>query len=118
MRRWPNMRVLHHRLIDGEEGGVSGLYEFVYRGARLRVIASDGLGWDHVSVSTRSRCPTWEEMAYIKSLFFRDDETAIEFHVPVSDHINQHPYCLHLWRPNDGREIPRPDAALVGVRTA
>ncbi len=26
-----------------------------------------------------------------------------------------HELVLHLWRPNDGREIPRPPSMMVGV---
>lgn len=77
------------------------------------VIASSGEGWDHVSVSRTNRCPNWPEMAHIYGLFFRDDETAMQLHVPNTDHINHHPNCLHLWRPIDS-EIPRPPAEFVG----
>jgi len=79
---------------------------------RLGVIATQGEGWDHVSVSTPTRCPKWEEMEYIKRLFFRDDETAMQLHVPPADHKNCHEFCLHLWRPQDGA-IPRPPSILV-----
>lgn len=81
--------------------------------APLKVIASSGEGWDHVSVSRENRCPNWPEMSYIHRLFFREDETAMQLHVPESDHINCHPYCLHLWRPHKA-EIPRPPASMVG----
>jgi len=83
--------------------------------AMIAVVASSGEGWDHVSVSRPNRCPNWPEMEYIAGLFFNDDETAMQLHVPPSDHVNNHPYCLHWWRPID-REIPRPDAILVGVK--
>ncbi len=83
-------------------------------GGTLRVIASAGEGWDHVSVSRLGRCPNWPEMEHIKRLFFRNDETAMQLHVPPADHVNMHPYCLHLWRPLTG-EIPRPPAILVGA---
>lgn len=78
----------------------------------LAVIASWEGGWDHVSVSRRDRTPTWGEMETIKRLFFADDETAMQLHVPVSDHINNHPYCLHLWRPH-GETIPMPPKWMV-----
>lgn len=81
--------------------------------APMRVIASDGMGWDHVSVSRANRCPNWPELEHVKRLFFRDDETAMQLHVPPSDHTSLHDYCLHLWRPNDGREIPRPPVMMV-----
>jgi len=81
--------------------------------AAMRVIASSGEDWDHVSVSRAKRPPNWTEMAYVKGLFFNDDETAMQLHVPLSDHINVHPNCLHLWRPHNV-EIPRPPALMVG----
>lgn len=83
--------------------------------APLRVIASSGEGWDHVSVSRRNRTPNYPEMQVIYRLFFREDETAMQLHVPETDHVNCHPNCLHLWRPLD-TEIPRPDAYMVGPK--
>lgn len=82
-------------------------------GGPMRVIASAGDGWDHVSVSRRNRCPNWPEMEHVKRLFFRDEETAMQLHVPPADHVNCHPHCLHLWRPLAG-EIPRPPSIMVG----
>ena len=79
----------------------------------LRVIASTGLGWDHVSVSRETRCPNWPEMECVRLLFFRENETVMQLHVPTSEHVNNHPYCLHLWRPLNA-EIPRPPSILVG----
>jgi hypothetical protein len=82
-------------------------------GRALVCIASTGEGWDHVSVSLSNRTPNWPEMEHVKRAFFKDGETAMQLHVPLADHINAHPNCLHLWRPNDGREIPRPPAEFV-----
>lgn len=76
-------------------------------------VASNGDGWDHVSVSISNRCPNWAEMSHVKRSFFEDHETAMQLHVPTADHLNAHPFCLHLWRPNDGRDIPRPPAEFV-----
>ena len=80
--------------------------------ALIRVIASSADGWDHVSVSRPNRCPNWTEMEYIKRLFFKEDETAMQLHVPPSDHISVHPYCLHMWRPHD-EQIPMPPKDMV-----
>ena len=89
---------------------------FIFRtpidGKTLRVIASNGDGWDHVSVSLTSRAPRWEEMEFIKRKFFHDYETAMQLHVPPSEHVNNHPHCLHLWRPHNS-EIPRPPKIMV-----
>jgi len=81
--------------------------------APMTVIASIGEGWEHVSVSRTNRCPNWPEMDHIKRLFFRDNETVMQLHVPIQDHINFHPNCLHLWRPLNA-EIPRPPAWMIG----
>jgi hypothetical protein len=81
-------------------------------GGELRVVASDGLGWDHVSVSRKNRTPNWAEMEFIKRRFFADNETAMQLHVPPAQHISVHPHCLHLWRPQAG-VIPLPPDYMV-----
>lgn len=81
-------------------------------GHDLRIIASTGDGWDHVSVSRADRCPIWREMEQVKRRFFADTETAMQLHVPPSAHISVHPYCLHLWRPQSV-DIPRPPEWMV-----
>lgn len=81
----------------------------------LCVIAATGEGWDHVSVSRKNRVPNWYEMEYIKRKFFLPEEVAFEFHVAESDHISNHPHCLHLWRPVD-QVIPLPPSWMVGVK--
>ena len=93
----------------------------------LKVIASDGLlvpedeqglgGWEHVSVSLPDRCPTWSEMCKVKALFWDEHDCVVQFHPPRSEYVNQHPYCLHLWRSID-RLFPMPPSILVGLRVA
>ena len=78
----------------------------------FHIIAVAAEGWDHVSVSLRDRCPTWEEMEWIKRMFFEEHETAMQLHVPPSKHIDRHPYCLHLWR-SQTVEIPLPPSEMV-----
>ena len=110
----------HYRLTDQSIvrrfGGVGddtcGVFRVPVGVAWLRVIASAAEGWDHVSVSTKMRCPSWREMDYIKRRFFRDNEVAYQLHVTPADHINCHPYTLHLWRPHD-RPIPLPPTFMV-----
>jgi hypothetical protein len=80
----------------------------------LMIIASAEGGWDHVSVSRRNRCPNWAEMEHVAQRFFADDETAMQLHVPAGDHVNNHPHCLHWWRPQD-QPIPRPPSVFVGI---
>lgn len=81
----------------------------------LKVIASDGLQWEHVSVSLPDRSPTWEEMCKIKTLFWDPEDVVIQYHPGHSDYINNHPYCLHLWRPVN-QSLPVPDPLMVGSK--
>lgn len=90
----------------------SGTFLLAYNGELLRVIASIGMGWDHVSVSVEDRIPTWEEMDFVKRKFFREDEWAVQYHPAPSAHINCHPFCLHLWRPHK-HTLPTPPVNLV-----
>lgn len=85
-------------------------------GQQVRVIASDGAGWEHVSVSRKDRCPTWEEMCQIKDMFWDEDDCVVQYHPPKEDWVNNHPNCLHLWRPI-GVEFPRPPSIMVGIRS-
>jgi hypothetical protein len=78
----------------------------------MRCIASNGEGWDHVSVSVAGRTPTWAEMEYVKRMFFKPTEVAMQLHVPVDDHINIHPNVLHIWRPHHAT-IPLPPKIMV-----
>ena len=82
-------------------------------GTELAIIGSDGEGWEHVSVSCRHRTPNWEEMCFVKDLFWDDEATVIQYHPPRSKYVNCHPNCLHLWRPV-GRNVELPPMILVG----
>ena len=104
----------------GQRGdGGNGMFKVFVGGRSFFVLASNGGGWEHVSVSPCSRkrqsCPTWDEMCAIKDMFFSEDECVVQYHPPKEDYVNQHPYCLHLWRPI-GVELPRPPAIFVGLK--
>ena len=93
----------------GEDGGAGWVG---VKGRSLWVVFSWGGGWDHVSVSLPSRCPTWEEMCAVKDVFFREDECCVEYHPRKADYVNNHPYCLHIWRPQLA-ELPVPPRNMV-----
>lgn len=78
----------------------------------MRVIASCGEGWDHVSVSRQNRCPNWIEMDRVKRSFFKEHEVCMQLHVAEKDHISVCHNCLHIWRPHD-TEIPLPPSIMV-----
>lgn len=119
------MRNLHeidaHRRVDwelrahgvvGDKG--NGCFELMHEGgAQLWIIASNGGGWDHLSVSLKDRCPTWLEMEAVRKLFTAPGEVWLQFGVPSRDHINLHEYCLHWWR-HQHREVRLPPGWMVG----
>lgn len=87
--------------------GNNGAFLIPFGKVELMVIISDGGGWDHVSVSVENRCPTWDEMHFIKTVFFDPDETVIQYFPPVKKYINFCGNCLHMWRKqNHTYELP------------
>lgn len=99
----------------GDSGGGVFAFKSPKDGRVLRVIASDQNGWDHVSVSKPSKTPTWEEMEWIKRMFFKPDEVCMQLHVQESEHISYHDHCLHIWRPHHAY-VPLPPSWMVGVK--
>ncbi len=101
--------------------GLNGLFEVMGPCSTvLRIIANDAStpdaqGWEHVSVSTWRRCPNWPEMCFVKNLFWDEEELVIQYHVPISKHINNHPFVLHLWRDTINPHPRMPPARAVGV---
>lgn len=96
--------------------GNNGFFVFMFAGYQVRVRASEGLGWEHCSVSiNRDRTPSWEIMCAVKDLFWDEEDTVIQFHPKKSEYVNCHPHVLHLWRPTD-KEIELPDSILVGFK--
>lgn len=130
MRPTPWLLAEPHRVmlpgLESQYGDDYGCFHIPHAktGVKLRCIVSSGKvglaefgekwAWDHVSVSLPGRCPNWPEMSFIKSVFWADDETAFQLHVPAADHLSLHPYCLHLWRPLALR-IPLPPSEMVAA---
>lgn len=94
------------------ENGFNGFFVIKNGFHKLRVIISDQLGWDHVSVSMKNRMPSWDDMCLVKYLCFDSDETVVQFHPKHSEYINFHPYTLHLWRKH-GAEYELPPSLMV-----
>jgi len=95
----------------------NGLFRFERDGIVFSVISSDGMGWDHVSVSiNKNRTPTWAEMCMIKDLFWSPEDCVVQFHPPSSEYVNNHPRCLHLWK-KQGENFETPPSIMVGVKS-
>ena len=95
--------------------GNNGAFYIPFESFTLKVIASDGMGWEHVSASLPNRCPNWKEMCFLKDLFWSEEDTVIQYHPKKSEYVNNHPYTLHLWRPTK-HKLPTPPAIMVGLK--
>jgi len=121
----------HPQLRSSFLDGNNGCFEVASPepGWTLEIIASDGEGWEHVSVhaskghdsrliggrsTLRSRTPSWVEMTFVKDLFWDDEDVVMQLHPRRSEYVNMHPHTLHLWRPT-AATIPTPPSILVGV---
>lgn len=108
-----------------DDDGNNGLFFVPWQDARgndvtLCAIATDGMDWEHVSVTVykKNRCPTWDEMCFIKTLFWDDSDLVVQYHPPASEYVNNHAYCLHLWRKmGTNNFVEMPPSILVGVKT-
>lgn len=100
--------------VNGNSG--NGCFKVYVNGRSFKVIASNGGGWEHISVSPwspkRKSCPSWEEMCKVKDMFFEPEERVVQYHPPKSEYVNNHPYCLHLWRYVAG-DFPHPPTLFV-----
>jgi hypothetical protein len=106
------------QLLSDRTDGNNGAFAVpsVEPGWNLFMLASDGAGWEHVSVharrGTQTRTPNWREMCHVKDLFWDDDDAVMQLHPRRADYVNMHPNVLHLWRPT-WTAVPLPDPVLV-----
>lgn len=97
--------------------GFNGFFKLFVAFQWVKIIASDGEGWRHVSVSRldSNKVPTWEMMCAVKDLFWEPQAWVVQFHPAHSEYINNHPGCLHLWQPLDA-PMPTPPSILTGYK--
>jgi len=119
----PLARKLPPSLFTRPADGCNGFFIFPHPKINdywINCMVSNGLLWDHVSVTLSNkmkqvnRTPTWAEMCWVKEQFWEEDETVMQLHPPKAEHINNHDFCLHLWRPQADK-IPTPPAIMVGL---
>lgn len=120
------------RGIESDVGSVSGAYTLKHpSGSYLFVIVGKanqvdwvyaklgGPPYDHVSVSVNcepKRLPTWDEMNWVKDLFWEPEETAVQYHPKKSEYVNFNPWVLHLWSiPSEPYLLP--PSILVGPKS-
>jgi len=125
----PNRVITGHNASSREQDGRNGAFLILakYRtklsGSPVYfcVICSDQLEWEHVSVHCRAGIhpayyfnftPTWDDMCFVKDLFWEPDEAVMQLHPARKDWVNNHLSTLHLWKPVNV-EIPMPPKAFV-----
>ena len=99
--------------------GMAGAFKLISPSGVMMLVMSSGVdhenSWEHVSVSCKDRAPHWDEMCFVKDIFWSDEEMAVQYHPPKSDYVNCHPFVLHIWKPI-GMTIPMPPSLLVGPK--
>ena len=110
---------------EGEDGFGGTVYPIKYKNGKpvpsnkyedmLNFIFSWGCGFEHLSVSTPVKCPTWEQMCFMKDIFWSEEEVCMQLHPKKSEYVNNMPYCLHIWKPIN-QEIPTPPSIMLGFR--
>jgi hypothetical protein len=79
-------------------GQIVNCFKIPFKGTMLTVVASNIKNFEHASVSLKHRNPTWNEMCFVKDLFWEDEECCIQFHPRKSEYVNLHEHCLHIWK--------------------
>ena len=97
------------------EGGAGAVFEEPRLNLAVIVTVDeckdDGESWLHCSVSRENRIPSYEDLHLVKRLFIGDHRDAVQYFPVRSDHVNLHPYCLHLWHCLTRKTLP---SALPG----
>ena len=95
---------------DGNKGAFMVPYEkrMIKYDTFLQVIASDILGFEHISVipvyksgKPIGRKPTWEELDFVKRLFWNEKgipDIVVQFFIPDRLEVKTHPFSLHLYK--------------------
>lgn len=87
------------RLLEDRDDG----FMYQNKSERLAVIVSgevhNGVKYLHVSCSNPFHVPTYDQITFVKQVFIGDDREAYMVFPMKDKHVNIHPYCLHLYSP-------------------
>lgn len=93
---WDDDPALLHR------GLKAGMITFPKGQKASVVVGRNEHGMEHVSIEMFvDRLPKWNEMCFIKDIFWDEEEKVVQIHPKKSEYINI-TEALHLWRPVDG----------------
>lgn len=74
----------------------------------------DGIEWIHASMTGINDTPSYAKMCELHRAVWGDRGYSYEIHPPRSQHVNIHPYALHLWGRADGRPV-LPEFGTLGT---
>jgi hypothetical protein len=106
---WLTGRKMEFRSPSGERMGAVAVYSAPALGLEARFsldTMENGRQWLHLSVSHRSRYPTWDELREVKNMILGRDRAAYQVLPREADYVNVHPNCFHLWSPLSDDPFP------------
>lgn len=65
----------------------------------------DGVEWTHASMTGPERVPTYEELCQLHRAVWGESGYSYQIQVPADQHVNIHPYALHMWGRADGSPV-------------
>jgi len=68
-----------------------------FKMGRCNIIITIETGDWHLSISTPSESPTYEEIKKARYKYLPDNLVMAQIFPPKADFVNLHPYCHHLW---------------------
>jgi hypothetical protein len=68
-------------------------------GVLMRISIHINDEWEHVAISLFSRFPVLDEIELIRTKFFYDHETVMQFHPENFEPTHRQPFTVHLWHP-------------------
>lgn len=71
--------------------------EGVFKMGRCNIIISIDNGEWHLSISTPTASPSYNEIKAARYKYIPDNVTMAQLFPPSEEFINIHPYCHHLW---------------------
>lgn len=79
----------------------------------------EGRIWAHLSLSHKSRMPSWPELVSVRDALLGPDTEAYQVAPPRSRYVNLHPRVLHLFACLDARSgvLPPFEGTLGGAAT-
>lgn len=80
---------------------------FIHNDGRTVIVTCtpfEGHEWVHASITRPSETPTYEDLKLLHKAVFGDG-WAYQVFAPTVEHVNIHPFALHLWGLLDGKPV-------------